>query len=116
VAVQAMDFQVKNVKSIADGCDLIAIENDSAKWKNARKMPRLIRFLRTPDMVDESKVRAVLDDAKSQNMVRGMMVISSGFSGTALEFANSRPIELFNKEKLQELLERVNFSASKRRS
>jgi tetratricopeptide (TPR) repeat protein len=116
ISVQVMALQVKGAKSIPNGCELIAIENDSAKWKNARKMPRLVRFFRMPEMVDEAQLRALLDDAKSQNMVRGMAVTSSGFSGSAVEFANSRPLELFNKEKLHDMLQRVTPDDPKRRT
>jgi tetratricopeptide (TPR) repeat protein len=116
IAVQAMALQVKGAKPIPNGCELIAIENDSAQWKNARKMPRLARFFRMPEMVDESQLRTLLDDAKSQNMVRGMAVTSSGFSSSAVEFADSRPVELFNKEKLQDLLQRVSLDSPKRRT
>jgi tetratricopeptide (TPR) repeat protein len=117
VATQSMDLNVKAVKSIPNGCDIIAMENDSAKWRNVRKTPRLIRFYRMPEMVDEAKIRTVLDDIKNQNMTRGVVVTSSGFSGSALEFANSRPVELYNKEKLQELLHAITGAGdSKRRS
>jgi tetratricopeptide (TPR) repeat protein len=107
---QALALQVKGAKSIPNGCELIAIENDSAKWKNVRKMPRLLRFFRIPEMVDESLLRNLLDDAKGQNMLAGMAVSSSGFSRSAQEFAESRPIELFNKEKLQELLQKTTIT------
>jgi tetratricopeptide (TPR) repeat protein len=115
VVTQSMDLNVKDIKPIPNGCDIIAMENDSAKWRNTRKMPRLIRFYRMPEMVDEGKIRTILEDIKTQNMTRGGVVTSSGFSGSALEFANSRPVELYNKEKLQELLHNVTEGGNSRR-
>jgi tetratricopeptide (TPR) repeat protein len=115
VVSQAMDLNVKDIKPIPNGCDIIAMENDSAKWRNARKMPRLIRFYRMPELVDEAKIRAILEDIKNQNMTRGAVVTSSGFSKSALEFADSRPIELYNKEKLQELLHAVTDADNSKR-
>ncbi|MDR0402936.1 MAG: tetratricopeptide repeat protein [Treponema sp.] len=97
-------LQVKQSRSIPDGGEFVAIENDSAKWRNTRKMPRLIRIYRIPDPVDDSKIRSILDDAKAQNMGRAAVISSSGFTGAALEYAESRSVELFNKEKLQLLL------------
>ncbi|MDR2144483.1 MAG: tetratricopeptide repeat protein [Treponema sp.] len=97
-------LQVKQSRSIPDGGEFVAIENDSEKWRNTRKMPRLIRIYRSPDLVDDSKIRSILDDAKAQNMVRAAVVSSSGFTGSALEYAESRSVELFNKDKLQALL------------
>jgi tetratricopeptide (TPR) repeat protein len=107
VVSQTMALSVQNEKSLAGGCEITAIENDSAQWRNTRKMPRLIRFYRSPDPVDEPKVRAILDDAKDQNITRAAIVTSAEFTRTALDYANSRPVELFNKEKLQELLRGV---------
>jgi hypothetical protein len=99
-----LSLQVKQSRSIPDGGEFVAIENDSEKWRNVRKMPRLIRIYRSPDLVDDSKIRSILDDAKAQNMVRAAVISSSGFTGSALEYAESRPVELFNKDKLQSLL------------
>jgi HJR/Mrr/RecB family endonuclease len=84
--------------------EFVAIENESAKWRNARKQPRLIRIYRSPDVVDDAKIRSILDDAKAQNMVRAMVMTSSGFTRSAIEYAESRSVELYNKDKLQALL------------
>jgi tetratricopeptide (TPR) repeat protein len=107
VTIQVMDLNVQNSKSLPEGCEITAIENDSAKWRNSRKMPRLIRFYRSPDPVDEPKVRSILDDAKDRNITGAMIITSAEFSRSALDYANSRSIELFNKEKLQAMLQRV---------
>ncbi|MDR3146188.1 MAG: tetratricopeptide repeat protein [Treponema sp.] len=115
LANQVLDLTVKSGRAISDGCELIAIENDAAKWKNVRKAPRLLRFFRSPDMVDEAKIREILEDAKNQNMPRSAIFTSSGFSSSALEYANSRPVELFNKEKLQELLGKIRSGTAARR-
>jgi tetratricopeptide (TPR) repeat protein len=115
LASQALDLTVKSGKAIPDGCELIAIESDAAKWKNVRKAPRLLRFFRSPDPEDEAKIRNILEDAKNQNMTRSAIFTSSGFTGGALEYANSRPVELFNQEKLRELLRKINLGKTNRR-
>jgi HJR/Mrr/RecB family endonuclease len=58
-------------------------------------------------MVDDGKIRSILDDAKTQNMVRAMVMTSSGFTRSAVEFAESRSVELYNKDKLQVLLKQI---------
>jgi tetratricopeptide (TPR) repeat protein len=113
--VQAMELQIKSAKNIPDGCEILAIENDSVKWRNVRKAPKLIRFYRLPELLDEAKIRSVLDDAKSQNINQGIVVSGSGFSATAQEYAGSRSVELYNKERLQELLQRVTLSKTPKR-
>jgi tetratricopeptide (TPR) repeat protein len=104
---QSMSLSVQDIKPIPNGCEVIAIENDNAKWRNTRKMPRLIRFFRMPEMVDESKIRTLLEDMKNLNMNRCTIVTSSGFTRSAQEFSDSRPIELFDKEQLQALFQQV---------
>jgi tetratricopeptide (TPR) repeat protein len=110
---QTMDLKVESTKNISDGCEIIAIENDSAKWRNTRKMPKLIRFLRSPDQIEDSAVRALLDDAKAANLTKAALVTGSEFTRAAVDYAASRPVELYNKEKLQELLGRVSETSSK---
>jgi tetratricopeptide (TPR) repeat protein len=113
---QTMALQVQNEKNLSDGCEIVAIENDSAKWRNTRKMPRLIRFYRSPDPVDEPKVRSIMDDAKEKNIARAAIVTSAEFTRAALDYANSRPIELFNKEKLQAMLRGLNTAQGQGKS
>jgi tetratricopeptide (TPR) repeat protein len=112
IVTQVMDLQVQSTKNLAEGCELTAIESESAKWRNTRKMPRLIRFLRSPDAVDEGKVRSILDDAKSGNLTKAVLVSSSDLMPGAVEYANSRPIELFSKDKLQGFLSKVSTESS----
>lgn len=104
----ALDLQVRDVKSTDGGSDIIAVEAQS-KWRNARKMPKLLRFLRITDTVDESTIRAVHEEMKKQNVTRGVVITSSIFSKKAADFAETRPIELCNKERLQELLKKITL-------
>jgi hypothetical protein len=50
---------------------------------------------------------------KKLGVVRGSIVTSSGFSRTALEFAENRSVELLTKDRLQEMLAKT--SSAKRR-
>jgi tetratricopeptide (TPR) repeat protein len=109
VVSQHLDLQMQNLKNLPDGCEITAIESDSAKWRNVRKMPRLIRFYRSPDPVDEPKVRSILDDAKDRNVTRAAIITSAEFTRAALDYANSRPVELFNKGKLQAMLQGLSL-------
>ncbi|MDR2159997.1 MAG: tetratricopeptide repeat protein [Treponema sp.] len=116
LVIQRMDLHVQSTGNISDGCEIVAIESDAAKWRNVRKQPRLIRFYRSPDPVDEDRIRAILEDSKKSNITRAAVVTSSAFSRQALDFANSRPVELFDKEKLQTLLRGVTLNPEKNNS
>jgi tetratricopeptide (TPR) repeat protein len=102
--IQSMGLQIRDSRLINDGCEIIAVEGQS-KWRNARKMPKMIRFYRVTDNIDESTVRSLHEEMKKQNITRGVIVTSTAFARSAIEFAESRPIDLHNKDKLQELLQ-----------
>jgi len=103
-----LGLQVRDISVHGDGCEVWAVEGQS-KWRNARKMPQLLRFLRVTHPVDESGVRSLHEDMKKQNITRGTIITSSGFSRTAVEFAETRPIHLVNRDKLQELLKEIEW-------
>ena len=106
------DLQIKDSQNLVDGCEIKAVENESAKWRNVRKMPRLLRFYRCADPVDEEKVRSILDDAKAAGMPKTALYSSSGFSRSAVNYANSRSVELFDSEKIRELLAMAGKAAA----
>jgi len=101
--VNTMKLQIREATEIANGCQIIAVESET-KWRNARKMPRLIRFYRIPDPIKDSIIRTLHEDMKKLNVNRGIIFTSSSFTKLAIEYAQSRPIDLYEKEKLREYL------------
>jgi tetratricopeptide (TPR) repeat protein len=110
-----LSLSIRDVVEVVNGVDVIAVESDSDKWMGTKKMPRLVRFLRVSDNLDDQAVRSLLDQMKKLGIVRGGIVTSAGFTRTALEFAENRSVELHTKEKLQEMLGKVELSAPHRR-
>ncbi len=104
-----MDLISQDINEIANGCQVIAIEGQS-KWRAAKKMPKCLWFLRTPERVSETIVRSMQDYMKKQNINRGLIFSSSDFSRKAVEYAQNRPIDLQDKEKLQEILKKIKLS------
>lgn len=105
---EAMGLTVRDTREVEGGAEVIAVENTS-KWRNARAMPKLIRFLRIADIIDESTVRDAHEEMRKQSITRGLIVTSSTFSRLAQDYAESRPIDLYNKEKLQSLLQQIEM-------
>lgn len=116
LVTQGLSLIVKDYNEIPNGCDIIAIEGDQAKWRNVKKLPRLLRFYRMPELIDEATVRAVLEQMRKLNITRGAIFTSSGFSRSAMEFSESRPLELYNKDQLQNLLDRVDIYSNLKKS
>ena len=104
-----MNLRVTDINDIPNGCQIIAVDDD-ARWRNARKMPKLIFYLRVPEMIAESTVRNFHEKMKQIGVIRGVIITSSTFSRTAMDFAESRPIELLNKDKLQKMLESADIN------
>jgi tetratricopeptide (TPR) repeat protein len=103
-----MGLSIREVYEIQNGVDVIAVEGDSDKWMAAKRLPRLVRFFRVSDNLDDGSVRSLIDNMKKLGIVRGSIVTSSGFTRTALEFAENRSVELLTKDKLQEMLGKTN--------
>lgn len=99
-----MNLSIRDEFEIQNGVDILAVEGDSDKWLGAKKIPRLVRFLRVSDSLDDSAVRALIDQMKNLGVVRGVIVTSSSFLRSAFEYAENRSVELFTKEQLQEML------------
>lgn len=108
-----LELAVRDMKETKFGCALIAVENDAEKWRNVRKMPRLILFYRDPNVIEDSFLRTLQEDMKKQSIIRGIVITSSGFTRTALEFAESRPLELIGKEKLEQMLSTIDVFGKK---
>lgn len=104
----AMQLEARDASRIDNGCEIVAVESQS-KWRNARTLPVLLWFLRGSEIVDETTVRALHEVMKKQSINRGAIVCSSTFSRVAQEFAESRPIDLYGKEKLQPLLQGIDI-------
>ncbi|RKX73613.1 MAG: restriction endonuclease, partial [Spirochaetes bacterium] len=106
--VNTMNMNVRDITDVPNGCQFIAVEEEQ-RWVAVRKMPKLIRFLRVTDMITESSVRALYEEMKKLNIPRGIIFSSSNFSRKALDFSETRPIDLYGKEHLQEVLKKVEI-------
>ncbi|MBN1411176.1 MAG: restriction endonuclease [Spirochaetales bacterium] len=106
--VLGMGLEIREATDIPGGCQILAVEAET-KWRNARKMPKLVRFYRISDVIRDSTVRALHELIKKMNITRGVIFSSSLFAKSAYEYAETRPIDLFNQEKLREFLTNANI-------
>ncbi|MFP4209775.1 MAG: tetratricopeptide repeat protein [Alkalispirochaeta sp.] len=102
-ATAKMGFSIQSIADEPNGAKVIAVEAKT-NWRNTKAMPHLIRFVRVAELIDEATVRETQEEMKSQNINRAAIVASSNFSRMAIDYAESRPIDLLNKDKLQKLL------------
>jgi hypothetical protein len=71
---------------------------------SVRKQVVFMRFYRDPEPVDEAQIHESLDTMKTLNSVKAFLFSSSGFNTAAKRFAENRPVELVEKQKLEALL------------
>lgn len=105
---EALGLNVRDVRGVDNGAEVVAVESTS-KWRNARAMPKLIRYLRVADIIDESTVRGTHEEMRKQGITRGLIVTSSNFSRLAQDYAENRPVDLYAKDKLQSLLQQIQM-------
>ena len=86
------------------GCQLTGVDKRDESWMAVRKQLLFVRFYREPEPIDDAEVRQALDEMKSLGSVKGFLFSSSGFSNTAKRFADNRPVELAEKQKLEAIL------------
>ncbi len=106
-ATSSMGFTVRDTSKLDSGCQITAVEPQS-KWRNARKLPTMLWFIQATEIIDENTVRNLHEEMRKQNMHRGIAFASSTFSRKAMDFTESRPIDLFGKDKLTEVLKKVD--------
>ena len=102
--VTVFKLTAQQCSNIKDGCQIIATDNNSDNWRNVRKQLTMLRFNRSSSMLEDTIVRECLDKSREMNCTKTILISSSGYTRTARNFAESRPIELIDKQKLEKLL------------
>src|SRR5574344_2033213 len=106
VALKGLSMSAQHIDSTKWGCEMLAVEHKDENWMTVRKQLYLLRFYRETDPVEDSAVRETLDKMKEQNCTKAYILASSDFTRTAVGYAESRPVELVGKEKLEQILQK----------
>lgn len=105
--VESMGHKITDVDILSDTeIEIIATESDG-KWRNTRQTNKIIRVIRTTDTVQEKLLRDLHESMKPRNASRIMIITTGDFSKQAVDFANTRPIELYEKSDLVDLLKKT---------
>ena len=108
-AENGMKFLVKKIDQGPNGCTLLVNERKDDNWMSVRTQMFLIQFFRKSDPIDETTVRKTADQVKALNCSKGFMANSAGFTPASYKFAETRPVTLINKEKLEEILSKAGL-------
>ena len=102
-----MNYNITDIEIISDTeIEVIAIENEG-KWRNTRQSNRIIRIIRTTEALEEGYFRRIHESMRAKNATRILVITTGDVSAKAVEFANTRPIEIKGKAELVELLKKV---------
>ncbi len=102
--VEGLGLTVADVDIISDTEVEIFATDTEGKWRNTRSNNRLIRIVRTTDTIGDRLLRSLHEKMKDKNVIRIVVISAGDFSQTAVDFANTRPIELMGKSDLVRLL------------
>jgi tetratricopeptide (TPR) repeat protein len=69
----------------------------------------IVRVVRTPDPLGYEAIRGLYDQMRKMNAMRSVCITASKFTKNAVEFAQSRPIDLIDKEELTKLLQNISL-------
>ncbi len=105
--VAGMNYNITDIEIISDTeIEIMAIETEG-KWRNTRQSNRIIRINRTTEVLPESYLRQIHETMRPRNATRILIITTGEVSPKALEFANTRPIEIKGKAELVELLKKI---------
>ena len=105
--VKGLGLQVLSCDAKKWGCQITGVNKSDESWMSVRKQVIFIRFYRDPEPVAEPQIHESLDQMKSMNSVKAFLFSSSGFNTAAKRFAENRPVELIEKDKLEALLSKA---------
>ena len=105
--IKGMNLQVLSLDQKKWGCQITGVNKSDESWMAVRKQVVFIRFYRDPEPVEEAQIHESLDTMKTLNSVKAFLFSSSGFNTAAKRFAENRPVELVEKQKLEALLSKA---------
>jgi len=105
--VESMGHNIMDVDIMSDtDIEMLVIETEG-KWRNTRRSNKIIRILRTTDTINDKLLRQLHEKMKPKNANRVVIISTGDYSQSAMDFSNTRPIELIGKGDLVKLLRKI---------
>lgn len=105
--VENMELSVIDLAVESDSeVHILATEKEST-FRNTKRTNRLIYIFRTTEAVQEKTIRTMHEDMRTRGATRGLIMTASEFSAQATMFAQSRPIELYERKHMIDVLKAV---------
>ena len=104
--IEAMGYNISDIEIQEMEVEVLAIEPEG-RFRNVRRSNRLIKIIRSTDMVSDALLRKLHESMKQKNANRVIVITAGEFSQSSIEFANTRPIDLMGKSDLVSLLKKI---------
>ena len=101
-----MDYTITDIEIGDNEIEFLAIEPEG-RFRNVRRANRIIKFFRSTEVINDKVLRKLSETMKIKNANRIIVISTSDFSVSAVDFANTRPIDLFSRQKLVDLLKQI---------
>ncbi len=105
--VESMGHNIMDVDIMSDTDIEMLVTETEGKWRNTRRSNKIIRILRTTDTINDKLLRQLHEKMKPKNANRVVIISTGDYSQSAMDFSNTRPIELIGKGELVKLLRQV---------
>ena len=108
-----LDLEVLELKASKGMIATIIATEHESQWRAQRRSKFLVKIYRINESVGEKLIREMQDQMKEAGMTKGYFLTSSDFMRQAIEFAETRPIELYDKNRLSSLMRKDKSSTQK---
>ena len=106
-AAKAYQLEPQKIDSTPYGCYMVCTENKKDDWRNVRPLMFVVEFYRDAEPVKDSAIRRLAEELKEHSYYKGIVFSSSGFTNLALQYAESRPVILIDREHLETILSKA---------
>ncbi len=103
----AYQLEAQSVDETPFGCSMVCVENKNGEWRNARPLMFLVDFHRDAEPVKDNAIRKIADKLKELSYYKAIVFSSSGFTNLALQYAETRPVILIDREHLETILSKA---------
>lgn len=104
VSLAGFKLNASKCDSTRYGCTMLCSDQKSDNWMSVRQQLYLVEFYRETEPIEDSVIRRIADKVKLQNYAKAIVCASGGFTRSAIAFAENRPVELVDKDRLEKLL------------
>ena len=104
ITTKSFGLTVAESTGVSDCCTIRAVSDPKDAFSNVRTQATLLYFFRSSEPIQEQFLRRQQDEMKSKGITKCIVCTSSIFTSSAEAFAEGRPFEIIDKNKLSSIM------------